>query len=140
CRGPDSPGGAAGHPDRRIHSGELPAERRNRRLAAVRAYRLRRRVHGMARIRPAWPERLHDGGNAAPRSKLFSGVRIFAGGHNALTDATAGGASSAASLQRSQPLDMYRGLAAEGRRLIRTGEIALADLAPLRINNEDFCQ
>ena len=122
---------AAGHPDRRIHSGEFSAEPRNRRLAAVGTDRLRRRVDRMARIRPARPERLHDRGNAAPRPKPFRRVRIFAGGYDADTEATADGAAAAASRQRSDPAHLHRGLAAEGRRPVRIGAIALAELIRL---------
>jgi hygromycin-B 7''-O-kinase len=56
------------------------------------------------------------------------GVRIRAGGHHALIDATVDGASSASSCQRSQQAHLHRGLAAESQRSVRVGEIALADL------------
>src|SRR3982074_3401364 len=82
----------------------------------------------MERIRPAWPERLPDRRNAAPRSKPVPGIRVFAGGYRFDTEATADGASSASQRQRSNPAHLHRGLAAEGRRLVRIAGNAVADL------------
>src|SRR5258708_24702797 len=104
-------------------------------MAVGRADRLRRRVHRMARIRLARPEHLHDGGNAAPGAQLLRGLRLHSCRHDAGPDAAVDGALPAARRQRSEPADLHRGLAAEGRQPVRTGAIALADLtaAPHRL-------
>lgn len=73
-----------------------------------------------------------------PTVFLAAGVpRRVAGGHDARFGATLDDARAAAPLQRSESPDLHRGLAAEGRRLVRTGAIALADVtASLTIHSD----
>src|SRR5580698_5026777 len=87
----------------------------------------------MARIRSARPGQLHDGGNAGSRSQPVSRLRIYEGRRHAGTDAAADGDGPVAPRQQSEYPDLHRGLAAEGRRPVRTGTIALADLTPAPI-------
>ena len=74
------------------------------------------------------PSAFMTAGHAGPGPKSFQGIRILAGGRDAGHEAAADGADAAASRQRSDPAHLYRGLAGEGRRSVRTGGIALAGL------------